>query len=209
MKMFKRMLAMLLLTAVALLPVAGLGEEETKSEAEDAFETLRTLMEKPLSESIPEKKGSSLYAEVKTVEDAKAVSDNTPPTPVDIVCQIYFDNGSVIIASINDVPVDELTANNVDVKDIITSREITEGAENYRLYEAVSYTDLNLEHMLYYAYIISSNYETIQDQLPFGMTFLIVVKYGDNGLIMINDENKAEEFTESVKKVITNLTSGN
>ncbi len=206
MKKFRKALILLLMMAVTLFSVEGFGEE-AKSDAEDAFETLRTLMEEPLSESIPVQKGHSLYAEVMSVEAAKAISDNTAPTPVDIVCQIQIDfeqnEYKIINSAINDVSGSEMADESGDEEANAGSSD-----ETFVKYEAVTYSNLTQEQMLYYAYLIGSNYSTIQSKLPFGLTFLIVVKYGDNDLIMINDEIKAMEFTKTVKDIVANLASG-
>ena len=59
MKLFRKMIAVLLLAAVALLPAAGLGEETI-----NAFDTLRVLMEMEFDEGLPPAQGESMYTEV-------------------------------------------------------------------------------------------------------------------------------------------------
>ena len=59
MKLFRKMIAVLLLAAVALLPAAGLGEETI-----NAFDTLRVLMEMEFDEGLPPAQGESIYTEV-------------------------------------------------------------------------------------------------------------------------------------------------
>ena len=194
---FRKMLILFLVMAMTLLSAVSLGEEG-KSGEEEAFETLRSLMEEPLSDSIPPIEGHSLYAEVVTVSESKN------PTPVDIVCQFQVDfeknEYTIINSAINDVPGSELS----DGDDPESENTETDD-ETFVKYEAVTYSDLSQEQFLYYAYVIGSNYNTIQNQLPFGMTFLIVVKYGDSDLIMINDEATASEFTKTIVDIVTSL----
>lgn len=59
MRHFRKMIAVLLLAAVALLPVSGLGEETV-----NAFDTLRVLMEMEFDEGLPPAQGESIYTEV-------------------------------------------------------------------------------------------------------------------------------------------------
>ena len=59
MKLFRKMIAVLLLAAVALLPAAGMGEETI-----NAFDTLRVLMEMEFDEGLPPAQGESIYTEV-------------------------------------------------------------------------------------------------------------------------------------------------
>ena len=59
MELFRKMIAVLLLAAVALLPAAGLGEETI-----NAFDTLRVLMEMEFDEGLPPAQGESIYTEV-------------------------------------------------------------------------------------------------------------------------------------------------
>ena len=206
MKLFKKAIVILLLMAITLLPVAGLGEETDES-AETAFEALRELMEEPKSNDIPAIKGTSLYAQVIGVEAAAKAMTN--PTPVDIVCQVQIDFESneyeIVISAINDVSVEEMAANNANVEALIGKENVEKTEEKFRLYEAVSYSGLTREQMLYYIYVISSNYSIIQNELPFGMTFLIVAKYGENDLIMINDAERAAELRDTVIDIVTTL----
>ena len=58
MRHFRKIIAMLLLAAVALLPVSGLGEETV-----NAFDTLRVLMEMEFDEGLPPAQGESIYTE--------------------------------------------------------------------------------------------------------------------------------------------------
>ena len=58
MKHFRKIIAVLLLAAVALLPAAGLGEETV-----NAFDTLRVLMEMEFDEGLPPVQGDSIYTE--------------------------------------------------------------------------------------------------------------------------------------------------
>ena len=59
MRHFRKIIAVLLLAAVALLPVSGLGEETV-----NAFDTLRVLMEMEFDEGLPPAQGESIYTEV-------------------------------------------------------------------------------------------------------------------------------------------------
>ena len=88
MKLFRKMTAILLLAAVALLPAAGLGEGTV-----NAFDTLRVLMEAEFDEELPVAQGDSIYTEVD--ED----------TSRGLLCRIVYGSGntdsSIMISGIN------------------------------------------------------------------------------------------------------------
>lgn len=185
MKTFRKVLVMLLLMAL-LLPVAGLSESETEQDPEleteteteivSAFETLRALMEEPQSADIPAIQGESFQAEL------------TDKTPDGILCQILFEN--------------KLDQRKKEVKDengnpILDFKIINSAVNSDRKYEAVRYTGLTMEQMLYYTYLISVNYNTIQGMLPYGETFSVVVKFGEN-ILVVNDAENAAELTNTV-----------
>lgn len=190
MKSFRKALAILLLMAL-LLPVAGLGESETEQDTEletetetetvSAFETLRTLMEDPQSADIPVVQGQSFQAEL------------TDKTPDGILCQILFEN--------------KLDQRKKEIKDengnpIQDFKIINSAVNSEEKYEAVRYAGLTMEQMLYYAYLISANYSTIQALLPYGETFSIVVKFGEN-ILVVNDAENAAELTKTVIDAVT------
>ena len=205
MKMFRKALAMLLLMvlAAALLPAAGFGEEEVE-EADSAFEALRVLMETQFSADIPVAKGESFTTFV--IDDdyiAKRVAENPKrnkessynKTPDGILCQILFEN--------------KQNSKRKDVKDQdgnpVQEYKIINSAinSNYE-YEAVRYSNLTTEQMLYYAYLLSANYSDIQGKLPAGETFSLVIKYGEN-LLLINDKESAEDFSAHVIDAVAKL----
>ena len=208
MKLFKKAIAVLLLIIIVLLPAAGLVESEEGEETKSAFETLRDLMESPDASDIPvpEIKGE-VFTNVVVDDDyiAKQVAENPKKrkesgynrTPNGIVCQILFENAQDTGG--NDIT--DQDGNPIQQFKIINSA-INEKYE----YEAVRYNWLTLEQMLYYAYIISSNYSLIQDQLPPGETFSIVVKYGSE-VILINDEKLAKEFTDHIVDLVAKLAA--
>ena len=68
MRYSRKIIAVLLLAAVALLPAAGLGEETV-----NAFDTLRVLMEMEFDEGLPPVQGDSIYTEVNE-DTARGVS---------------------------------------------------------------------------------------------------------------------------------------
>jgi len=205
MEMFRKALAMLLLMvlAAALLPAAGFGEEEVE-EADSAFEALRVLMETQFSADIPVAKGESFTTFV--IDDdyiAKRVAENPKrnkessynKTPDGILCQILFEN--------------KQNSKRKDVKDQdgnpVQEYKIINSAinSNYE-YEAVRYSNLTTEQMLYYAYLLSANYSDIQDKLPAGETFSLVIKYGEN-LLLINDKESAKDFSAHVIDAVAKL----
>ena len=209
MKLFKKALALLLLMilALTLLPAAGLGEEEAEEESKSAFETLRELMETQLSPDIPVREGEA-FTNVVVDDDiiAQRVAENPKKnkassynkTPDGILCQILFENRQ----SSKKKDVKDKSGNPVQEFKIINSAI----NDNYE-YEAVRYNNLTTEQMLYYAYIITANYSTIQDKLPAGETFSVVVKSGDN-LLLINDTETARAFADHVAETVAKLAEG-
>ena len=205
MKMFEKVLAILLLMALALSPVTGLGEED-EEESKTAFETLRDLMETQFSPDIPVREGED-FANIVIDDDiiAKRVAENPKKnkassynkTPSGILCQILFENRQKARKDVTDksgTPVQEFKIINSAING------------DYE-YEAVRYNHLSLEQMLYYAYVVSSNYSAVQDKLPAGETFSIVVKYGDS-ILLINDVKQAEEFSRHVADAVAKLAEG-
>lgn len=205
MKLFKKAIAVFLLMIMALLPAAGLVESE-EEESKSAFETLRDLMESPDASDIPVPViQGEVFTNVVVDDDyiAKRVAENPKKrkesgynrTPNGIVCQILFENaqdtGNNVILDRDGNPIQQFKIINSAIND------------NYE-YEAVRYNWLTLEQMLYYAYIISSNYSTIQDLLPPGETFSIVVKYGSE-ILLINDAKLAKEFTDHIVDIVAKL----
>ena len=65
-------------------------------------------------------------------------------------------------------------------------------------FEIRMYNNPNLVQMLYYSYIISANYSKIQRKMNAGAQFSILVTYGEDGVIIITDEAKANEFKETI-----------
>lgn len=208
MELFKKTIALLLLMALALtmLPAAGLGEKE-EEESKSAFETLRALMETQFSPDIPIKEGE-VFTNIVIDDDviAQRVAENPKKnkassynkTPDGILCQILFENRQ----SSKKKDVKDKSGNPVQEFKIINSAI----NDNYE-YEAVRYNNLTTEQMLYYAYIITSNYSTIQDKLPAGETFSIVVKSGDN-LLLINDTETARVFADHIADAVAKLAEG-
>ncbi len=213
MKMFKKAIAVMLLVIMALLPVAGLAEEE-ETEEKSAFETLKALMEEQLSVDKPVE--GATFTAVLTEDSADGKMHGTPDG---ILCQILFENMKDPKNPRKDLLDKETKKPTVDpenLKIIISARSEVpaeaseeesgessdEGPEMQ--YEAVRYSGLTIEQMLYYAYIISSNYNTIQAKLP-GETFSIVVKYGQD-ILLINSPEKAAEFANTVKESVAGLT---
>ena len=205
MKLFKKAIAVFLLMIMALLPAAGLVESEEGEESKSAVEALRELMETPFSPDIPVAKGEvftnividdAVIAE-KIAADTKKTKKESDynRTPDGVVCQILFENAQVKRGE----DVIDKDGNPVQQYKIINSA--ING--NYE-YEAVRYNWLTLEQMLYYAYVISSNYSAIQDLLPPGETFSIVVKYGTE-ILLINDAKLAEEFASHVVDMVAKL----
>ena len=193
MKMFRKALVMLLLMALAvtLLPAAGLAESdleldesESAEPEETGFDALRKLMEEPLSESIPAAEGKTLYADITVAQN------NQAGTPDGVLCQLLFNENKIINSGVSKVKKDE--------------------AEEYEdKYTAVTYSDLTTEQMLYYAYVISTNFNTIQDMLiPYGTSFSIVIKFGDGpeDLLLINDAELAATFTEKIVDLVATLS---
>ena len=161
MKSFKRSLALLLMLAIALLPVAGLGEA--------AIDAMKTLIEVPQVESLPAAVGTSIYSEVDSDTDKGCL------------CMLTMkeDSYSAIISGIN--------------------------SDNK--YEVRMYMDLNLVQVLYYAYIISGNYSSIQAKLPSGAQFSMVFMYGEDGVLFITDADKAQEFNQMIITTISELAN--
>ena len=193
MKTFRKALVLLLLIALAVMPFAGLSESETDSESEldseseaeavSAFEVLRTLMEEPQSEDIPVVRGESFLAEL---------NDKTPDG---ILCQILFENKR------DQKKKEVLDENGNPIQDF---KIINSAINSDKKYEAVRYANLTREQMLYYAYVIGSNYNSLQSMLPYGETFSIVVKFGEN--ILLNNKTKnAAAFTDTVIEAVTEL----
>ena len=193
MKTFRKALAMLLLIILAVMPLAGLSESETEPDSEleteaeaeeaSAFETLRTLMEEPLSADIPVIRGEAFQAEL------------SEKTPDGILCQILFEN--------------KIDQRKKEIKDengnpIQDFKIINSAINSERKYEAVRYANLSMEQMLYYAYVIGSNYNMLQGMLPHGETFSIVVKFGDK-ILLINDAENAAEFTNTIIEAVAGL----
>ena len=158
MKMFRKALAILLLMvlAAALLPAAGFGEEEGE-ESDSAFEALRELMETQFSADIPVAQGEPFTTFV--IDDdyiAKRVAENPKrnkessynKTPDGILCQILFENRQ----NSKRKDVKDQAGNPVQEYKIINSAI----NDNYE-YEAVRYSNLTTEQMLYYAYLLSAS----------------------------------------------------
>lgn len=64
-------------------------------------------------------------------------------------------------------------------------------------YEIRMYSDLSLIQMLYYSFVVSSNYSKIQSKLKSGAQYTILVTYGEDGVILITDAQKAAEFRDT------------
>jgi len=193
MKMFRKALVMLLLMALAvtLLPAAGLAESdleldpesESEEPEETGFDALRKLMEEPLSENIPAAEGKTQYADITVAQN------NQAGTPDGILCQLLFNENRIINSGVTKVKKD--------------------GTEEYEdKYTAVTYSDLTAEQMLYYAYVISTNFNTVQDMMPYGTSFSIVIKFGGGpeDLLLINDAELAATFTEKIVNLVATLS---
>ena len=203
--MFKKALAILLLVIMALPAVSGLGEEA--EEEKSAFETLRDLMETQFSPDIPVAEGEAFKAPVIDDEEitrrveadptGKAKESDFTKTPTGLLlCEIRFEDAQKARRTVYDKdknPIREYKIINSSIND------------DYE-YEAVRYNHLTLEQMLYYAYVVSSNYDMIQQKMPYGESFAIVIKFG-NEILLINDSENAAKFSQSVIDTVMNLAN--
>ena len=74
-------------------------------------------------------------------------------------------------------------------------------------YEIRMYSDLSLIQMLYYSFVVSSNYSKIQSKLKSGAQYSILVTYGEDGVILITDAQKAAEFRDTIVSATEQLAN--
>jgi len=74
-------------------------------------------------------------------------------------------------------------------------------------FEIRMYSNLTIAQILYYSYIVSANYAKVQNQMPAGARFSILVSYGEEGMIFINDEAKADQFRETIVSAVEKLAN--
>lgn len=161
MKSFKKAIAVLLIMAIAILPVSALGEA--------AIDALKKLMEAKPTDDVPAAVGYSIYNEVDS------------ETSKDVLCLIVFkDDENMITLS---------------------------GINGKGQYEIAMYSNLNLIQMLYYSYMISASYDSVQRKLSGDASLMILCTYGDNGVIIVTDSAKAREFKDTILEAIKALAN--
>lgn len=74
-------------------------------------------------------------------------------------------------------------------------------------YEIRMYSDLSLVQMLYYSYIVSADYSKIQNKMTAGAQYSILVTYGEDGVIIITDAQKAAEFRDTIVSATEQLAN--
>ena len=82
---------------------------------------------------------------------------------------------------------------------------IISGINGNGKYEMRFYSGLNVMQMLYYSYVVSTGYSTVQSGLPGGAQYSILISYGEDQIILITDQEKADTFAESVITSIQQL----
>ena len=161
MKSFRKLISVLLILAIAILPVTAL--------ADTGIDSVKRIMSQNPTDDISAPKGTSIY------------NDVTSETSKGVLCLITFKDDSNMIT--------------------------VSGINGNGKYEIAMYSDLSLVQMLYYSFMISNSYRSIQKLMPSGESFMILVTYGEDGVIIIMDESKADEFRDTILKAVESLAN--
>ena len=121
--------------------------------------------------------------DMKPAEGLSTYSDVSADTSQGVLCIVtYGENGndsSMMISGIND-----------DGK-----------------YEIRMYSDLDFMQIIYYSYLVSKSYSLVQEGLPSGEKYLIIVSLGEDNSFTIGNVNESALFADTVQNSITDLSN--
>ena len=69
-------------------------------------------------------------------------------------------------------------------------------------FEIRAYFDVTLEQMLFYTYAMARYYSLVQDGLPEGEVFTIVLSYGEDENSIVDSEEEATELADSIEAML-------